>query len=177
MWQPIYQLEPNRHYGYALHVTPDYQQWTLVEHGGSQVGVSAYFGFIPQRRLVAAVLTNVTDVPADRLWSGAINTALGLPVDYSVRVLPQGPLQLPAERYTGRYTSKEGACVDVEEREGQLMATGEEGTFPLLGGREHCFAYQRQGTLRRVKFYVRPGEERAWALLWGLRMLQKRAPE
>ena len=174
MWQPVYQIEATRHYGYGLHVTSDYHYGTLVEHGGSLVGVSAHFGFVPEQRLVAAVLINITGVPAERLFSGAINTAMGLPLDYGSHEQPPTPHEpLRQEIYAGRYSSQEEITVDILAGDhGLVLKEGEE-TFPLLGGTDGFFAYRCQGAMRQVRFYQRPGEEEAWGLLYAKRMLRR----
>ena len=76
MAEPVHYTNGNSFYGYGLTTTPNYSGVTLVEHGGGQPGVSSNFGFIPERGIVAAVLTNMSDVSADAIWLAAINTVL-----------------------------------------------------------------------------------------------------
>ena len=50
---------------------------TIVRHGGSLKGIASALGFVPELGLGIAVLTNVDDAPAARIWQGALNLALG----------------------------------------------------------------------------------------------------
>ena len=109
MAEPVHYTSGNSYYGYALQMTPNYSGVTLVEHGGGQPGVSSNFGFIPEEGLVAAVLTNMSDVSANAIWLAAINTALDLPIDQKRSIEPHyaiKPEQL--QRMVGTYRSDEG---------------------------------------------------------------------
>jgi len=49
----------------------------VVRHGGSLKGIASAQGFVPELGLGMAVLTNVDDAPAARIWQAALNLAPG----------------------------------------------------------------------------------------------------
>ena len=117
MAEPVHYTSGNSFYGYGLQTTPNYSGVTLVEHGGGQPGVSSNFGFIPERGIVAAVLTNLSDVSANAIWLAAVNTALHLPIDQKRSTEPHfemNPEQL--QRMVGTYRSDEGSEVKITVR-------------------------------------------------------------
>src|SRR5690606_38763496 len=112
--EPVHRTSGNSFYGYGLQTTPHYSGVTVVEHGGGQPGVSSNFGFIPERGIVAVVLTNRSDVSANAIWLAAINTALNLPINQKRSTEPHfeiNPEQL--QRMVGTYRSGEGAEVEI----------------------------------------------------------------
>ena len=116
MYRPVYQIGRTAYYGYALQVSPHYDGVTLVEHGGSLAGVSSTFGFVPERGVVAAALTNVQNVPAADIWLAAVNTALGLPLGLDKKRSVEPRFDAPVElirSFVGVYRSQEGAEVRV----------------------------------------------------------------
>jgi CubicO group peptidase (beta-lactamase class C family) len=161
----------NAWYGFGLRYTPAHGGVTLVEHGGGQPGVSSHFGFVPEEGIVAAVLANVTNVGAARLWLGAINTALHLPLEYDTNALQPQDFTGSLSAYVGTYSSAEGGRVVIEAAAGKLTAQTEEITHELTyaGGNTFFFNYRGQRVLR---FYLGPAG-RAWAVLFGLRMLRR----
>ncbi len=71
---------PGAGYGLGWNVRQqvvDGRHLTVVRHGGSLKGVSSSQGFVPELGLGVAVLTNVDDAPALRLWHAALNLATG----------------------------------------------------------------------------------------------------
>lgn len=81
--QPALEVGTNTYYCFGIKRRPDYAGLgiTLVEDFGSQPGVSSNFGFVPERGITVAVLTNVSNVPAAAIWLAAVNTALDLPIE------------------------------------------------------------------------------------------------
>ncbi|MEW6524859.1 MAG: hypothetical protein AB1445_15185 [Bacillota bacterium] len=169
----MYPIGPGRYYAYALQVTPGYCGMTLVEHGGSQVGVSSHFGFVPEAGLSAAVLTNVSRVPADVIWQGAVNTALGLPLEQAPPVPPGVDLE-PGElaQYQGAYGSDEGGNARVFLEGDVLKVTTEGETLALTPVGDHTFTYVSRARARTLKF-VWHDQEGCWMLFAGLRMHRK----
>lgn len=173
MWEPAYPLAAGWSYGYGLEVNPGYGGSLVVKHGGNQIGVASYFGFVPERGIVVAVLTNTTRAPARDIWHAALNTSLGLPLDYG---RPAGTGRQPSmhqlRRLVGRYGSAEGTPIEVNLRGGGLSATQEGVTAPLtMAGANDAFA-DLPHREEWVKFHTR-GDEDAWALFRGLRMLRR----
>ncbi|MBT9177500.1 MAG: Penicillin-binding protein 4* [Firmicutes bacterium] len=171
MWSEGLPVGKNASYGFGLRYSPAHGGVTLVEHGGGQPGVSSHFGFVPERGIVAAVLANVTNVSAARVWLAAVNTALGLPLHYNTNEeLPQ-LLERNLEPFVGTYTSAEGGQVAVAEDNGKPVAKTEGLTHALIyaGGTTFFFNYRGQRVLR---FFLDAGEK-AWAVQFGLRILRR----
>jgi CubicO group peptidase (beta-lactamase class C family) len=120
---------PGTWYGYGLRLRPDYHGTRLVQHGGGSKGISSQVMVAPDRGITAVALTNLADVPSERLALAPVNTLLGLPVDTPPDEYPtaQYPVSTMA-RYAGSYRGGEGTEVRVALPGDQLMVT--------LGGRE-----------------------------------------
>jgi len=168
-----HQIARNAYYGYALKVTKNHGSYTLVEHGGGQVGVSSNFGFVPEEKLVVVVLSNVTGVSASRIWLAAVNIALGLPLQYSVSA--EYAVTTPPEvmqKFVGKYQSAEGGQLVVSTFDSQTRITFEGQDFELhFAGGDTCFFNYRGQKV--VRFYV-DGSGKAWAAFVGLRMLRRK---
>lgn len=171
MYTPVAPVGRNSYYCYALKTTPQHAGFTLVEHGGGQPGVSANFGFVPEKALVVAVLTNVTGVSAARMWLAAVNTALDLPLEYSTATEQAGEQAAKQERFIGVYASDEGAKLTISLEQGSLHAESEGLKFPLHYGGDNYFFFNYSGQ-KVVKFHTRP-DGQPWAAFMGLRMLRK----
>lgn len=72
--------EPHGQYAYGWQVRP-HRGVTVLRHGGGLKGVSSHQGFVPDLGLGIAILTNLDEVPVKRLWTAALNLALGLDPD------------------------------------------------------------------------------------------------
>ncbi|MGN7385368.1 serine hydrolase domain-containing protein [Sporosarcina sp. SAFN-015] len=171
MTEAVHYIGGNSYYGYGLQTTPNYAGVTLVEHGGGQPGVSSNFGFVPERGIVAAVLTNMSDVSANAIWLAAINTVLGLPIDEKRSTEPQfdmKPEQL--QRIVGTYRSGEGAEVEITLEDGTIMATVSGKTYKLRASDERTFVMMP--IEKPLRFFFDEKDD-AWALFLGLRMLVK----
>ncbi|MGI6344342.1 MAG: serine hydrolase [Bacillota bacterium] len=176
MRQPMYRSGRKTWYCFALQATPDHWGYTLVEHGGSQPGVASNFGFVPEQGLVVAVLTNTSGASASLLWLGAVNTALGLPLDRPRSIEPEyTPNAAEIARILGTYRAAEGGRITVRQGEdGQLLVADASGEYParMSGATTLTFTFKIP---RVVRFYFRDGESAAWAALAGSRMLQRAA--
>jgi CubicO group peptidase (beta-lactamase class C family) len=151
---PVYQLTRSAHYGLGVQVTPGYEGHTLVEHGGSNPGVSSTFGFVPEAGLAAIVLTNVQYVPAASIWLAAINTALDLPLekqryDEKVWAAPAGYM----EQFAGTYKSMEGADLSIQKRAGGFTLRDRDDEFPLLPTGDDYAIYNARGQERLTRFF------------------------
>lgn len=169
MSTPVQWVSGKSFYGYALKVTPDYFGVTLVEHGGGQPGVSSNFGFIPERGIVVAVLTNLSNVSADEIWLAAVNTMLDLPIDQKRSIEPDYDMDSEQlVRMVGTYRSGEGAEVKISLDGHTAVATIGNETFTLRASDESTLVIESTG--RPIRFFFN-GEDDAWALFMGLRML------
>lgn len=190
MCTPVIRTGRRSFYCLGLQTVPDYHGVTLMEHGGSQPGVSSNFGFVPEKGIAAAVLTNVGGVPAGAIWLSAINVALGLPMDEKRSVekewtdVPEGYL----DRFAGTYQCNEGGkiTVVVDGRSAKIQTMGQE--FELKIADETTMFYENMGQQMVVKFFFREGShregsgpegreregsEKPWAALAGSRMLRR----
>ncbi|QHS24066.1 beta-lactamase family protein [Virgibacillus sp. MSP4-1] len=170
MYQPYAKISQNKYYGYALNVTSDYHGYTLVEHGGSQPGVSSHFGFVPEEDLVVVVLSNVSDLPAGDIWLEAVNTALGIPMEEKDEGFPESSLsEAQWQRLMGTYSSDEGHWLEVKIVNHQPLIH--------INGEDHSVYPSDEKTLVikgsniPVHFYIT--DHRCWAAFFGMRMLLK----
>jgi len=173
MWRPVYEIAPGLHYCLALRVKPCHAGLRLVSHGGSQVGVASHFGFVPEEDLVVAVLMNTSGAPAGTVWTAALNTALGLPLELGMR---EEPTYTPSEEemgnLAGTYSCAEGGMLTVKVEGGRLLA----------GAREEYFAAEMTGPdtvvvdahhqQARARFYF-DASGRPWAVYTHSRMMRK----
>lgn len=184
MYQPVYQTGRRSHYGFALQTTPDYAGTglTLVEHGGNQIGVASNFGFIPEKGLVAVVLTNTSGAPANPLWLALVNAGLGLPITQKRSVEPDfsatgGQL----ERFVGTYRSAEGGRLKVALAASgaslQVEVEGEPEPLPARASDERTVVFHAGGQERIARFYPEGDGGRFWAVFFGMRMLRLTPPE
>lgn len=112
---PYYSLEDGSYYGYGFQTEPEYSNGiTLIHHGGNIVGVASYIGFIPERKIKVAVLSNLSNFPASKVFFAAVNAILGLPRSYNELRMP--PVDIPSyhlEKLIGRYASGEGTEITI----------------------------------------------------------------
>lgn len=115
------------YYGYGLMIHPNYHGMTVVEHGGSLKGIASNFGVIPEKGLAAAVVANIVDVPASRIWLAALNAALDLPLEEPLSTEPQyETCQDELQRWVGVYESDEGAEITVTVEDGTAYIEAKE---------------------------------------------------
>ncbi len=108
MRSPLVWCGPGGSYGYGLTVNENHHGVTLISHGGRLKGVSSNIGWSPELGIGAVVLTNLEEQPADLMWLGAINTALGIAVDsprYEPTTEPVSETEI--EELLGEYRSQE----------------------------------------------------------------------
>ncbi|MGI6163828.1 MAG: serine hydrolase [Bacillota bacterium] len=175
MCTPVFQIARNSFYGFALKITPDYSGITLVEHGGGQPGVSSNFGFVPEKNLSVAVLTNVSDVPAESIWLCAVNTALGLPVDRKRSQEPEYSMDLDEMRsFCGTYQSDEGSKFKIVETKDGIKIDITDTEYVLRASSPSTLVFDRKGSEQVIKFHF-DETGKPWAAFFHLRMLRKAA--
>lgn len=171
MTTAVHRTNGTSSYGYGFQTTPNYEEVTLVEHGGRQPGVSSNFGFIREKGIVAAVLTNVGGVSADAIWLGAINTVLGLPADRKRSIEPHFDMEkAPLLRFIGTYQTGEGSTVAISYANEKLTATVEGKLYSLRASNVETLVITP--IERPIRFYFNEHNE-AWGLFLGLRMYVK----
>jgi hypothetical protein len=120
---------------------------------------------------VVAVLTNVSDATSYDLWIAAVNSVLDLPLDQKQSIEPvyeashEELLQL-----AGTYSSDEGGQVTVQVEDTQVRAEIGEESFLLRSTGKNSMVFE--ATEKPVYFYFK-NEEKAWPVLFGLRMLRR----
>jgi len=165
----------DRWYGYGLSSRPDYYGATLVEHSGGLKGVNTVMGFVPEKGIGAVVLCNLSGGPAGKVWLGAINLMLGLPLDtprseYRRDPWPEGKLP----NLTGRFKSGEGSETILSAQDGKLVASSGKRKHEVFMDREDLGVLTADGVDQEVKFY--PGEDgKVWAIGHGGRVIRKTA--
>jgi len=173
MQQRVHQIGRNTYYCYALEVTPDYEGVTLVEHGGGQPGVSSNFGFVPEEKISVAVLTNVSDAPASRIWLAAVNSYLGLPIDRERSYEPQYETDLEDMlKFCGTYECDEGSKFTISKTDNGIKITIGGHDYDLRASSEDTLVFQRNKMDQVIKFYF-DDSGKPWAGFFHLRMLRR----
>ncbi|MCZ2257735.1 serine hydrolase domain-containing protein [Sporosarcina sp. G11-34] len=172
MTNTVIRTHGNSFYGYALQTTPNYEGFTLAEHGGSQPGVSSNFGFVREKELVAVVLTNLSGVSADEIWLAAVNTALDIPMEHKRNVEPEYDLsEEKFEPFVGTYTSDERSDVEISVANKKLVCTIDGVTHVLRASSERTLVITELE--KPIRFFF-DNTKKTWALLLGNRMLLKK---
>ena len=149
----------------------------MIQHSGSLRGVASNIGYVPEKGIGAVVLCNLTGFPAAKVWLGAINLLLGLPVDNPLvkkEICPQPESQLL--KLAGTYRSGEGANIVVRVKDGKLQAEVDDKVYPV----ETTGPDTAVVTIKQVENHVRflfdwTGE--VWALRYGSRLILKSREE
>lgn len=167
MRKPQYLLRGRTSYGYGLQITEDYSGRTLIEHGGSQPGVSSNFGFIPEENLVVVLLTNVSGASTADMWLHIVNTFCGLPLDQKRFIYPDADLEPEAfAPFIGSYATGEGATIEIRAKEMQLEAVIEGEVYALRASSDNMLIIEGE---RPLQFYI-DEKAQAWSVLFGVRM-------
>jgi len=165
----------DRGYGYGLVCMDDFRGATLIEHSGSLRGVASDIGFIPEKGLGVAVLSNLTGTPSARVFLAAVNLLMGLPVDtprsvYKEEAWP--PELLPV--YTGTFKSGEGSVISLSAKDGKLIATVDKKDYEVKSDSENLGTLIMNGQHLEVTF-LRDENGKVWAVGWGGRIIRKTA--
>ncbi|HHX10794.1 MAG TPA: beta-lactamase family protein [Firmicutes bacterium] len=171
MVTPYHPYFPERWYGYGFIVRPDYAENTLIQHSGSLRGVASNIGWVPEKGIGAVVLSNLTGFPASKVWLGAVNLLLGLPVDNPLvkkEICPQPESQLL--KLAGTYMSGEGANIVVRVKESKLEAEVDSKTYEVDTTGPDTAVVTIKGIENHVRFLFDSSGE-AWALRYGSRLI------
>ena len=191
MWNsPMYAVDRNTYYHFALKVTPNYADTgvTLVEHSGGQPGVSSNSGFVPEKGITVAVLTNVGEVPAAAIWLAAVNTVL------DCLLMPRGALRwtvaLHLKSWPGLQvcTSLTKAAAGSVYGRKRAQPRIEDREFEVKASDRCTLFFEDMGQQRVLLFYFHDesdaggcdtqigasGGSKPWAVLAGSRMLRRK---
>ncbi len=173
MATPYYPYILERWYGYGFNIRPDYAGVTLIQHSGSLRGVASNIGYIPEKGIGVVVLSNLTAFPASKLWLGAVNLLLGLPVDHPIakkELCPQPVSRLL--KFAGTYSSGEGANIKVKLTDGRLEAEIDSKAYPVYTTGCDTAVVTIRGIENHIRFLFEPGGD-VWALRYGSRIILK----
>lgn len=172
MMRPYVRFMPGQYYGYGLMVGPNYRGLTLVEHGGNIKGVAAWVAVVPEAGVTAAVLANMTGVPALDLILSAMNGPLGLPLETRRVQFPQWqPLPGQVEPLLGTYRSGEGTQVTFGRDDQGLYALMDGRRFPARLAAPRLAVVQVKDSQESMEFLVEDGI--ATAVSYHLRILHR----
>ena len=172
-----YLYNPDRWYGYGFNVRPDYHGVTLVQHSGSLKGVASNIGYVPERDLGVAVLSNMSGFPASKVWLGAVNLFLGLDVETPIterEIKPQPMDRLV--KFVGTYRSGEGACVKLHIVDGEIKATVDSKTYSVYTTGPDTAVIDVDGVDDHIRLLT-DYDGKVWALRYGSRVILKETDE
>lgn len=172
MYDPIYPIGTNEFYGYGIRTEYDYFGYRLIKHGGSLPGVASYFGFVPDEKIVVAVLTNVSNGPKIDIWKAALHTVLGMPIDQKKKAFPEYELsRVERQILIGTYgTDKKGSKVKVQMIDSRLVAEHNGDVYTLKAINNQTLVIKETGKV--IKFFIN-NKGIAWAVFMNLRMLPR----
>lgn len=171
MTTPYYLYNPDVWFGYGFNVRPDYQGVTLIQHSGGLRGVASNIGYVPEKGIGVVVLSNLTGFPAGKIWLGAVNLFLGLPVDNPItkkEVCPQPLSRL--SKFVGTYRSGEGANIKVELSGDRLEAEIDSKIYPVETTGWDTAVVTIKGVESYLRFLFNP-DGKVWALRHGSRII------
>ena len=149
MIYPHVEFEKGRFYGYGLRIIPDYFGTTFINHGGGLKGVSSFMGVIPEKGLSGVILSNLSDVPTDKLLMGAINVLEDR--EASATHLHFESYHMPEEDFipfVGIYKSGEGMKVVVKVVNNQLAIISGVTISPLRCIGENLFIVNEEDRIQ-----------------------------
>lgn len=171
---PYFPCGRNAYYGYGLTVHPNYHGWKIVEHGGSLKGVASLFGYLPQKDISIAILTNLGEVPSSKVWMAAANLILDLAIDTPLSLEPQyQPSKEERERFIGRYLTDELADIEITAEDDKLYLIKDEQKQPLRISGPNTAEISYRGQKAGLEFFPGPDGKIKY-LFAGLRLLRKR---
>lgn len=171
MSEGVHPTNGTTEYGYGLQVTPNYTGKTLVEHGGSQPGVSSNFGYIPEENLVVAVLANVNGASAANIWLHAVNAACKVPLQQARHIEPHYYLtEQEKSKFIGKFVTGEGTEIKIVTAIGELQATIDGKDYMLRASNIRTLVVQELE--RPMRFYF-DDHNQVWGLFYGMRMYLK----
>lgn len=169
-------------YGYGFNIRPGYGRdyglndgrgVTLVQHSGSLRGVAANIGFVPEKNIGAVVLCNLSGFPSSKVWLGAINLLLGLPVDHPlVRVPTSEQPEWVLRKIAGEYRSGEGEVFKFHVDGDKLVMEIDSKFYPVRMTGPDSAAVTIKATENHMSFFY-DHEGSVWALNYGLRVIRK----
>ena len=150
-------------YAYGLRITPDFLGHKLVGHGGSVGVATAFIGFIPEKNLSVAVLSNGSGFSMEQFGQYALCAALGKDPDE----LPFVRSEHSLNQLTGTYETFKGTMkVEVRKAGDMLILTLKDRfhtqNVPLYPEREEknlkVFSTLSGGSKLEIEFILKDNE-------------------
>jgi CubicO group peptidase (beta-lactamase class C family) len=162
----------DRFYGYALSNLSNYHGVTQVEHSGGLKGVASNIGYVPEEHIGVAVLTNLSGAPSGKIWLGAVNLMLGLPVETNRSVYRKDPWpSAELAPRAGKFKSGEGSEITISVEEGRLFASVAKEKLEILRDSAEYGVVTMNGLESEVRFMFDGAD--LWAIGWGGRIIRK----
>lgn len=147
------EIEPGRHYGYGVMITPDYFGTMLIEHGGGIKGVTAHFAVLPEKNIAAICLTNIAGAPAEALLKGALQSELDIAPDKKAVQYDDYTLsEADRQAITGTYQSNEGQTIKVYEKDEAIFVETQGAAIPTHAVGSRAVTIAMQGTEFLLQF-------------------------
>ena len=160
MIYPHIEFEKGRFYGYGLRIIPDYFGSTFINHGGGLKGVSSFMGVIPEKGLSGVILSNLSDVPADKVFLSALNVLEGREPDASHIHYDSFNVSIEElHKLTGTFQSGEGMKVRVGVVDNQLSILSSASYNPLRCIGEKVFIGTLKGQEDMIQFITNENGE------------------
>jgi CubicO group peptidase (beta-lactamase class C family) len=179
MVRPRMNLEPGFWYGYGMCIYLDYHGHLLWGNSGGLQGCCAEILVVPREGLAGAALSNFREGCAPAILRGAVNEALGLPLD-EISSLPPAPARAPQPiraDYAGVYASGEGARLRVKVCHGHLrveLPRGDGTSFSAFPYDSDQFWFGPPKVASLITFH-RPSGRRPDRVFFGARWLRRRS--
>lgn len=171
-------LEPSRHYGYGLMVTPQFRGGTLIEHGGALKGIAAQLCILPEENTTCVILTNLDGAPSAELLASAINAAMSRPLEEPITSYPEIPCPHDSLKdFAGTYRSGEGEQIEVTAGAEGLVLAFQGMEFPLRPVGEDSFVFQMSTGLVKWIRFIRDESGSFIRVAFHFRQLIKQAKE
>ncbi len=178
MITPYYPMEDGSYYSYGFRIIPEYvDEASVVMHGGNIPGVASYIGFIPEKKIAIAVLSNLSNFPAQDVFFAAVNSSLNLPADNHVSKKPH--VQVPhehLEKISGTYESDEGSRISFELCSKGLVAVfkteGKDRRYVVKMTGLNSLIIEQESKDTEVFFLFNSLGE-VWAMRQGMRLIYK----
>ncbi len=166
---------PGTGYGYGLAVRQDYHGVKLIQHGGGSKGIASHVLVAPERGYTAAALTNLAEMPADRLALAPLNQSLGLALDtpfveYGAATYSSAQLA----RYAGNYRGGEGTLLVASVQDGQLVVRFGDQEFAARPAGDDGFVLALPSGESYARFLLAK-QGVAWGVALGSRILPRYA--
>ena len=159
-------------YGFAL--SRSEQGPTVLGHGGSLVGISSYFAYMPEENRAVIVLCNTTGVPVSAIGEGILRLCRGERWEDPRRKLATLPWgSFPVQQAVGRYVGGEGQNLELQPNgNGGLRFLADGRVIPSRPVSPDTLLLEGKNSVSDVML-EREADGRIFALRYGGRMIPR----